>query len=409
VRGAPGVTYDPVSGSLLGSRATSNGLTYQVTSLEQLGGLSAGTLAAAPPASVLAGLAPYLQLPRTIPPAVVALARHITAGQPTEYAKALAIQDFLRGPSFTYSTDPPTDGYGLSALTTFLLRTRTGYCQQFAGSYAVLARIVGIPTRLAVGFATGTQDPSGTFHVTDADAHTWPEVFFAGLGWVPFEPTKGGGFAIPGGDAYTGSTLGGSSTTPAPGPAPLTGQQAVPAPTMAGISPISRHASIAPTPRSGGRARRLALPAAVAAVILGALTIWVAVNAGIHRWRRSRRRHRAGTTAGAVIEAWAEIGDRLASLGLPRRPEETPGEYARRASAFLTPDGVAQGSTESPGELVALGDRVSHASYGREEPGPDIVARVLADASRLDRSLRSRLTVGQRLRGVLDPRRRATI
>jgi transglutaminase-like putative cysteine protease len=409
VRGAPGVSYDPVSDSLLGGRATSNGLTYQVTSLDEVAGLRAASLAAAPPASAIAGLAPYLQLPRTIPPAVVTLARNITAGAQTEYAKALAIQDWLRGPSFTYSTDPPTDGYGLSALTTFLLRTRTGYCQQFAGSFAVLARIVGVPTRLAVGFATGTRDRSGTFHVTDADAHTWPEVFFAGVGWVPFEPTKGNGFAIPGGDAYTGSTLGGSSTATVPGPTPRAGQRSVPTPSTGRTSPVSPPAP-APAPTSSGdRASGLALPVTVAAAALAALATWIAANVAIRWWRRARRRHRVGTTAIAVIEAWEQIGERLACLGLPPRPEETPAEYALRASAGLAPGQDTGRSTDPSVALVALGDRVAQVSYGRDEPEPTVVARLLADASQLDGNLRGRLTAGQRLRLVVDPRYHPTI
>ena len=69
----------------------------------------------------------------------------------TEYAKALALQSYLQGGGFTYSLDPPDDGYGTAALTNFLFVTKTGFCQQFAGSYAVLARAVGLPTRLAYG------------------------------------------------------------------------------------------------------------------------------------------------------------------------------------------------------------------------------------------------------------------
>jgi transglutaminase-like putative cysteine protease len=406
VRGAPGVTYDPVSASLIGSRATSNGLAYQVTSLERLAGLSAATLAAAPPATAVAGLAPDLQLPRSIPPAVVALARRITAGASTEYAKALAIQDWLRGPSFTYSTDPPTDGYGLSALTTFLLDTRTGYCQQFAGSYAVLARIVGVPTRLAVGFATGTRDRSGTFHVTDADAHTWPEVFFTGVGWVPFEPTKGNGFAIPGGDAYTGSTLGGSATAPTPGPAPRAGAQTTPTTAVGRTGPDPQPVPVVATADAGNRAAGLTLPATVVAAIVAAVAVWVTANVGIRRWRRARRRRRTGTTAVAVIEAWEQIGERLASLGLPRRPEETPAEYARRASAVLAPDQDADddGSSDPSAALVVLGDQVARVSYGRHEPEPTVVARLLADASRLDRILRGRLPRRALVRQLFDGR-----
>ncbi|MST35017.1 hypothetical protein GHK86_20090, partial [Acidimicrobiaceae bacterium USS-CC1] len=101
----------------------------------------------------------------------------------------------------TYSLHPPVDGSGIGAIETFLFSTRTGYCQQFAGSYAVLARSIGLPTRLAVGFTTGRRIGPHRYQVTDADVHTWPEVWFPRYGWVPFEPTKGvpgAGFAIPG-------------------------------------------------------------------------------------------------------------------------------------------------------------------------------------------------------------------
>ena len=157
VSGGGKVTWDPVSGSLLTAKNTADGLDYQVTSLQYLGTLNPRTLEAAPPPSITGPLTQDVQLPQ-IDPDVRILAEQITAGQRTEYDKALALQNYFYGPSFHYSLDPPFDGYGTDALTAFLFDTRTGYCQQFAGAYAVLARAIGLPTRLAVGFTTGLTD-----------------------------------------------------------------------------------------------------------------------------------------------------------------------------------------------------------------------------------------------------------
>ncbi len=77
----------------------------------------------------------------------------------------------------------------------FLLETRVGYCQHFAGAAALLLRLQGVPARVATGFATGQSMGGGRYRVTDADAHAWIEVYFAGIGWVPFNPTPPGAAA----------------------------------------------------------------------------------------------------------------------------------------------------------------------------------------------------------------------
>ena len=83
-------------------------------------------------------------------------------------------------------------------LTGFLFDTHAGFCQQFAGAFAVLARLDGLPTRVAVGFTTGGLGRRGVYRVRGADAHTWPEVYFGPtVGWVSFEPTPGGAGAPP--------------------------------------------------------------------------------------------------------------------------------------------------------------------------------------------------------------------
>ncbi|MGH9116271.1 MAG: transglutaminaseTgpA domain-containing protein, partial [Acidimicrobiales bacterium] len=174
VHGVRGVSYDPVSSSLITSAPTSNGLDYTVESYQYLSTLSGAELAAAPPVRRSGSLDRYLRLPDSVPKSVFDLATEITSSKSTEYGKALALQNFFLGPGFHYSLNPPNNGFGIDALTNFLFKTRSGYCQQFAGAYAVLARAAGLPTRLADGFATGTDEGGGVYQVLDADAHTWP-------------------------------------------------------------------------------------------------------------------------------------------------------------------------------------------------------------------------------------------
>ena len=109
-------------------------------------------------------------------------------GADTDAAESWAIQEFLRGTDFTYSTEP-LPGSGYRALENFLLRDRRGYCEQFAASMAMMAREVGIPSRVAVGFLPGERVEDNTWEVSIRDMHAWPELFFAGYGWVRFEPT----------------------------------------------------------------------------------------------------------------------------------------------------------------------------------------------------------------------------
>src|ERR1700744_3324540 len=93
----------------------------------------------------------------------------------------------MRGGRYHYSTDvpPPTE----EPLLQFLFHTHRGYCQHFAGAAALVLRVAGVPSRVAVGFATGEQIGSHTWAVRDEDAHAWIEVYFPSVGWVPFNPT----------------------------------------------------------------------------------------------------------------------------------------------------------------------------------------------------------------------------
>src|SRR5207245_1146447 len=130
----------------------------------------------------------YLQLPK-VATSSRNLAVQITRGKATEYDKALALQNYLRNPPFVYSTNT-TLSHSERAIEEFLFNTKKGYCEQFSGSYAVLARSIGLPTRIAVGFTAGSAE-GDTFKVLNEHAHAWPEVFFPNVGWVAFEPTPG--------------------------------------------------------------------------------------------------------------------------------------------------------------------------------------------------------------------------
>ena len=115
-------------------------------------------------------------------------------GSGTAYDKAERLRNWLR--TFTYSLQAPGDGTDDSSQDVILqfLKERKGYCVQFASAMAVMARILGIPARVAVGFLPGHQDPvTGAWTVTLKDAHAWPELYFQGIGWVRFEPTPASG------------------------------------------------------------------------------------------------------------------------------------------------------------------------------------------------------------------------
>ena len=115
-----------------------------------------------------------------------ALARELAAGATTPYAAARRIERGLRS-RYAYDQDVPDHDLPLPA---FLFEDRRGYCQQFSGAMALMLRMLGIPARVSTGFAPGGRDPErGTFLVEDLDAHSWVEVFFPRIGWVPFEPT----------------------------------------------------------------------------------------------------------------------------------------------------------------------------------------------------------------------------
>lgn len=206
--------YDQVRDEVVGSRPTTSGLEYSMQVLvpeltaDALRDARVGT----PPGDV-----DYLAVPDSEHiDDVTALAAELTAEAQTPYAKAMALQSFLRSTAnFEYDTRVPP-ATSEDAVWDFL-QDRRGYCVQFATAMAIMARTLDIPTRVAIGFLPGEaveSDGTFTYVVTGKQAHAWPELYFEGFGWVRFEPTPAEQTGLPPlwSDPLAGLPAGGPTT-----------------------------------------------------------------------------------------------------------------------------------------------------------------------------------------------------
>ena len=132
----------------------------------------------------------YLQLPDSLPQRVQELAGDVAGNEPTPYDRAKAIESYLR--QFTVAYTIPDTPPGRDAVDYFLFESRQGYFNYHASAMVVMLRAVGVPARLAVGFIVDQPDLDsdlGAYAVLDQNAYAWPEVYFPGQGWIPFNPT----------------------------------------------------------------------------------------------------------------------------------------------------------------------------------------------------------------------------
>jgi transglutaminase-like putative cysteine protease len=189
------------------------------------------------------------------------IVRRVTAGAPTMYDAVDRIERYLNR-NFSYSEKPRGARYPLNA---FMFRDKFGYCQQFSGAMALMLRMLGIPARVAAGFAPGSFNrDSNEYRVRDLDAHSWVEVYFNGIGWVTFDPT--------------------------PAAAPADSQAADRSPTSAsgGVINGGRAGLAAPDPKAGAGG-------AAGEESGGGLSVWLLVpllvlaGAGLLGWRATRR------------------------------------------------------------------------------------------------------------------------
>lgn len=211
-------------GNLEGVRVAKDGEAvagYTATAL--LGEVDVAALRRAPLET--AGLEPYLQLPAALPARVREKARELTAAHATPYEKVTAILRHLRSGTYRYETrDVPVPGRGQDFVDHFLFESRRGYCDHFSTAMVVLLRAAGIPARWVKGFAPPNEQGAygeSEVAVRNRNAHSWVEVYFAGVGWVPFEPTPAFLNPVPFREAKDAPALGPATPLPAPGrPAP---------------------------------------------------------------------------------------------------------------------------------------------------------------------------------------------
>jgi len=132
----------------------------------------------------------YTRIPSSIPRRVVELAKQITEGLNNDYDRAEALEAYLRTLEYNENVGPPPPDR--DPIDYFLFDSRAGYCNYFASAMVVMARSLGIPARIAAGYAPGEYDPEAeAFVIRGSDAHSWPQLYFSGYGWIDFEPTPG--------------------------------------------------------------------------------------------------------------------------------------------------------------------------------------------------------------------------
>jgi transglutaminase-like putative cysteine protease len=215
--------FEPVGRTLVGDRGqTTRGTGYSVDSL-QVNPTREQLESAPEPSAALRR--EYTEIPGNLPGAVKKTAQEVTAGATNDYQRAVKLQDwFSVNGGFTYDTDVDS-GTGIQAITRFL-KDKRGFCIHFSFTMAAMARTLGIPARVAVGFTPGTPQPDGSMSVGLRDAHAWPELYFQGVGWTQFEPTPGRGNvpdytrqSVPnGGPTDSQQPAAGASATPSAAP-----------------------------------------------------------------------------------------------------------------------------------------------------------------------------------------------
>ena len=347
----------------------------------------------APSGSDLAGAVPGTpadatvtrELPEDLPESLRELTLEVTEDAETPVAKAAAIQEYLRGPDFTYSTEP-LPGSGYRALENFLLDDRRGYCEQFAGAMAMMARVIGIPSRVAVGFLPGERRGE-TWEVSIRDMHAWPELFFAGYGWVRFEPTPASvtgsapAWTRPPAEGSDDDSDDGASAQPsASAPSTSAGPENLPTqlPTDLGAD--------------GGFPWQRTLVGALSALVV---LVILAAPATIRVRRRTVRLSGEGPTEEQVESAWAEIRDTVVDHG-GSWPDGSPRAIGQAVGGRLDKPEAA-----SMSQVATLVERARYSrGLGRGDGDVDL-ASMTSDIRRGIAAPKSR---GRRLLAVLVPR-----
>lgn len=427
--------YEPVGMTLVGDHGqTTRGETYLVKSLDVQP--TAEQLADAPePPKALED--EYTKLPKSVPAVVAKTARQVTAGATNHYEQAVRLQDwFTLTGGFQYSTQVQV-GTGPDAIAKFL-KEKEGFCVHFSFAMAAMARSLGIPARVAVGFAPGTPQSDQSVSVGLKDAHAWPELYFEGVGWTRFEPTPNRGVT----PSYTQADTPGNSLPDVPRATQSAGANASTAPSA---SASCAQADKRDAACSGALSVGTAKPTdsgppwyqIAGWALLGLLVVAVPLLPMLWRMRRrsvrlasaqhtglgaATARSRDGrdapaadditvTAAGPAVEADARYAAEVASvhvLAVWRELTDTAWDYGIPPDDALTPRKSAARIVRL-GQLDAATAESVHRVAGAVEqvlfaPQPHSVPGLPDDVRRLRAALRSRVSWTTRVRAVVAPR-----
>lgn len=281
----------------------------------------------------LTAMSADIALPAGFSARATAYAKSVTAAARTPFDKAVALMNLFQRSPFTYDTSADL-GTSPSALDKFLFQTHSGFCEQYASAFAELARAIGLPARVAVGYQPGTLR-NGVWQVEEKDAHAWPEVWLGPkVGWYRFEPTPTRQDPVTGfGSGTTKANPGGTTTTTALNNKPTTPTTVSSTPTT-GIAGGALPPTATPPPSTGTRAHVITVVAVAVAIAIGALIALLGALA-YAAWDRTRRRRHDPDVRRRVLSAWTEALERLEAAGIQRRPSTTSLEFALRQAPAL--------------------------------------------------------------------------
>ena len=261
----------------------------------------------------------YTQLPPTGLERTRGLAARLTEGTTNPYDAVFRMNQYLKE-SYPYDLSIPPQGEDMDSVEYFLFEQKRGYCEQFSSSLAVMARSLGIPARVATGYAPGEYNPfTGLYEIKASDAHAWVEVYFPGYGWTTFDPTPSFD-STPWQYRAAGNLQGGEAF----------GFLAKKLGRVAG--PVAA--------ATGTLMRGVARFDPVSILVLGALVagayLAFVYSRRLLRRRRGPLRVRPIKVSDArLYSRYGKITNALEEAGITRDPHETPEQYARRAAASI--------------------------------------------------------------------------
>ncbi|MFI5760805.1 transglutaminaseTgpA domain-containing protein [Streptomyces sp. NPDC051563] len=378
--------FEPAGRTLVGDQLgkdkfqNAQGVQYSVRSL--LLNPTAEQLRSAPAANPEIA-AEYTKVPDNLPEVVVRTAREVTRGTKDDYSAAVKLQDYFAvSGGFRYDTKV-SSGTGSQAIAKFLA-DKEGFCVHFAFSMASMARTLGIPARVAVGFTPGVKQSDGVVNVSMRDAHAWPELYFEGVGWTRFEPTPRSGITVP--DYSLPAAPRPQTSAPTAAPSASAAQPSAGPSTAEDCPPDQKKLG-----ECGPAAAQRNTGAGDGGPSAGTVLAWTA--AGIlllglpllpFLWRGRLRARRLGS--GQVLAAWRELGDAAWDVGILPDEALSPRGAADRLVSLGRLDAEAADAVRR----VAGGvERELYAPPGAEaphgEPAPDVLlarAGLLAGVSR---------------------------